>query len=73
MRTMDSLETVETVMLVEEIFGTEIPEGDSERLGPAEMVDWLEPHLSNLRPNKQAQAFLRKLAQSQQRPDSLRP
>jgi acyl carrier protein len=69
MRTMDSLETVELVMFVEEIFGTDIPEGDAEHLGQAEMVDWLELHLSNQRPNKEAQAFLKKLAKSRQRPE----
>jgi hypothetical protein len=70
MRTMYSLETVEMVMLVEEIFGTDIPEGDAEHAGSEhEMVDWLERYLSNQPPNKEAQAFLKKLAKSQQRPE----
>jgi len=69
MRTLDSLETVEIAMFVEEIFGTDILEGDAEHVGPAEIVDWLEPYLSNRRPNGQAQALLRKLAKIQQRPE----
>jgi len=64
-RAMDSLDIVEAVMLVEEIFGTDIPSRDAENFGsPREIVDWLEPHLVNRRPNKQAAAFLRKLAQN---------
>jgi hypothetical protein len=67
---MDSLELVEMVMLVEEIFGTDIPNDDAEHFGsPSEMVDWLDPILSNRRPNKQAAALLRKLARDQERPE----
>jgi hypothetical protein len=69
-RAMDSLEIVEMVMVFEEIFGTEIPDDDAEHLGnPREMVDLLDRQLSNQRPNKQAAAFLRKLAKNQQRPE----
>jgi len=50
-RAMDSLDLVEAVMLIEEIFRTDIPDGDAESFGsPREIVDWLEPHLSNRRP-----------------------
>jgi hypothetical protein len=67
---MDSLDLVEAVMLVEEIFGTEIPDNDAESFGgPREMVDWLEPYLSNQRPNKQAAALLRKLAKAHDNPE----
>jgi hypothetical protein len=60
---MDSLDLIEAVMLIEEIFRTAMPEADAETFGsPREMVDWLERHLSNRRPNKQAAAFLKKLA-----------
>ena len=62
---MDSLDVVEAVMLIEEIFGTEIPESFG---SPVEIVDWLESHLSNRRPNKQAAAFLRKLAKTHDNP-----
>jgi hypothetical protein len=49
-RAMDSLEVVEMVMLVEEIFGTDIPDNHAEHFGsPPEIVNWLEPHLSNQR------------------------
>jgi len=69
-KAMDSLDIVEAVILIEEIFGTEIPSGDAENFGsPREIVDWLEPHLSNRRPNKQAAAFLIKLAKTQNNPE----
>ena len=69
-KAMDSLDLVETVMLIEEIFGTDVPEGDAENFGsPREMVDWLELHLSNRRPNKDAAAFLRKLAKAHNNPE----
>jgi acyl carrier protein len=61
---MDSLDLVEMVMLVEEIFGTDIPSNDAEEFGgPREMVNWLELHLQNRRPNQQAITLLRKLSQ----------
>jgi acyl carrier protein len=41
-KTMDSLETVEAVMFIEEVLGTEIPDSDEEIGGPREMADWLE-------------------------------
>ena len=67
---MDSLDIVEAVILVEEVFGTEIPSNDAEHFGgPREIVDWLEPHLSNQRPNKQAAALLRKLARDHNSPE----
>jgi hypothetical protein len=56
------------VILIEEIF--EIPSGDAENFGsPREIVDWLESHLSNQRPDRKAAAFLRKLAQTQNNPE----
>ena len=52
-KAVDSLDLVEAVMLIEEVFGTEIPDGDAETFGsPRGMVDWLELHLSNQRPSK---------------------
>jgi hypothetical protein len=69
-KAMDSLDIVEAVMLIEEIFGTDIPSGDAENFGsPREIVDWLESHLSNRRPNKDAAAFLRKIAKTQNNPE----
>jgi acyl carrier protein len=66
----DSLDIVEMVMVIEEVFGTEIPNGDGEGFGnPREIVDWLETHLSNQRPNKKAADFLRKLAKKQRNPE----
>ena len=70
LRAMDSLDLIEAVMLIEEIFGTEIPEANAETFGsPREMVDWLECHLSNGRPNKEACALLRKLAKARNNPE----
>lgn len=67
---MDSLDIVEAVMLIEEIFGTDIPSSDAETFGsPQEIVDWLESHLSNQRPDKKAAAWLRKLAETQNNPE----
>jgi hypothetical protein len=69
-KAMDSLDLVEAVMLIEEVFGTEIPDKDAENFGsPREMVDWLELHLSNQRPNKGAAALLRKLAKDHNDPE----
>jgi hypothetical protein len=69
-KAMDSLDIVEAVMLIEEIFGTEIPDGDAENFsGPREIVDWLEPHVCNRGPNKQAAALLRKLAKTHNNPE----
>jgi len=65
---MDSLDTVENLMSIEEGFGAAIPDDWTEHSGgPREMVDWLELRLSNQRPNKRAQVLLKKLAKSQQR------
>jgi Phosphopantetheine attachment site len=69
-KAMDSLDLVEAVMLIEEVFGTEIPDNDAENFGsPKEMVDWLELRLSNQRPNKGAAALLRKLAKDHNEPE----
>jgi acyl carrier protein len=67
---MDSLDTVEIVMWMEEFFETEIPDDEAEGFGsPSEIVDSLERRLSNQRPNKQAAAMLRKLAKDQNWPE----
>jgi hypothetical protein len=69
-KTMDSLDLVEAVILIEQIFGTDIPSNDAENFGsPREIVDWLESHLSNERPDEKAAAFLRKLAETQNSPE----
>jgi hypothetical protein len=66
---MNSLDTVEAVMAFEEAFDVELPVHESGDFGsPQEIVDWLELHLSNQRPNKQAAALLRKLAKDQNNP-----
>ncbi len=68
-RQMDSLDTVEMMMVIEEVLEIEIP-GNAERFGsPRQMVDCLEPILLRRRPNKAAAALLRKLAQDRQQPE----
>ena len=67
---MDSLDLVEAVMLIDEVLGTDIPDNDAENFGsPHEMVDWLEIHLSNQRPSKEAAALLKKLAKVHNNPE----
>jgi hypothetical protein len=67
---MDSLDTVEMMMVIEEAFEVTLPDPSSETFGsPSEIVDWLEGSLLNQRPNKAAQRFLRRLALEQQRPE----
>jgi hypothetical protein len=69
-KAMDSLDLVEAVMLIEEVFGTEIPDGEAETFGsPREMVDWLELRLSNQRPSKGAAALLKRLAKAHNNPE----
>ena len=64
LRAMDSLDLVERLMLIEEVFEADIPDA---LVSPGEIVDLLEVQLSNRRPNKAARALLKKLAHSQQR------
>jgi len=67
---MNSLDTVEAVMVFEEAFGLELPVGGPGELdSPEEMVDWLELYLSNQRPGKEAAALLRKLAKDRNQPE----
>ena len=72
-KAMDSLDIVEAVILIEQVFETEIPSNDAEHFGgPREIVDWLELHLSNQRPNKQATALLIQLARDHNNPEWLK-
>ena len=66
---MDSLDTVEMVMTIEEVLDIEIPGDPAEYGSPREMVDRLEAVLSNRRPNEAAAALLRKLARDRQQPE----
>jgi hypothetical protein len=69
-KSMDSLDFVEAVILIEQIFGGEIPSRDAESFGSSrEIVDWLEPRLVNRRPNKEAAVLLRRLAQKYNNPE----
>jgi hypothetical protein len=65
---MDSLDTVEMVMAIEEVLGVEIP-GSTRFESLAEIVDRLEAVLSNRRPNIEAVALLRKIAKDRQQPE----
>lgn len=67
---MDSLDTIEMVMAIEEVFDVGLPDAEPITFdGPSEIVDWLEVSLANQRPNEAACALLKKLAQDQQRPE----
>ena len=45
----DSLDTVEMVMVIEEVFGTEIPTEDGEGFSnPREIVDWRISRINGL-------------------------
>ena len=68
-RAMDSLDSVEAVMVLEEVLDVQIQVDDAEQVGsPCEMVDLLEYQLSNERPTKVAADLLRGPAKSQNNP-----
>lgn len=67
---MDSLNVIERVMFLEEIFRVDIPNDNVESFGSErEIVDWLEEHLSNVRPNRDAVDVLKRLAVQLGRPE----
>ena len=66
---MSGLDTVEMVMAIEEAFDVEIPGEIGQFESKAEMVDRLEPVLSNQRPNKAAAAWLKRIAKDRQQPE----
>jgi len=67
---LNSLDTVEALMAFEQAFRVELQVHESGDFGsPREMVDWLELHLSNERPSKEASALLRKLAKDDNKPE----
>jgi hypothetical protein len=69
-KVMDSLDLVEAGMLIEEVFETDLPNGNAASFGsPREFMNWLVLHLSNGRPNKEAAALLRKLAKFHNDPE----
>ena len=69
-RTADSLDTVEMVMAIEEVFDVDLPDAEASTFdGPSDFVDWLEVSLANQLPNKAACALLKKLAHEQQGPE----
>jgi hypothetical protein len=68
-RAKDSLDFVEAVMVLEEVLGIEIPDGEAERFGsPRETVDCLQRCLSRQGPNKQATVLIKRLAKTQNNP-----
>ena len=69
-KAMGSLDLVEAMTAIEEIFDAYIPDNDTVNLGsPKEVVAWLDPHLSNRRPNRVALTLLRKLAKAHSDPE----
>ena len=68
-RAMDSFDSVEAVMVLEEVLEIEISDDEAEQCGsPRKVVDILEHHLSNQRPTKRAAELLRSIAKSQNNP-----
>jgi Phosphopantetheine attachment site len=66
---MDSLDSVEAVMALEEVLEIEIPDSAAERFAsPSEVVNYLERCLSGQRPGKQAAALIEGLVNSQNNP-----
>jgi hypothetical protein len=64
-----SLDFVEAVMVLEDVLGIEIPDGEAEHFGsPREIVEGLERCLSSQRPHKQAAALIKRLAKTQNNP-----
>lgn len=68
-RPMDSLDQIEMLMVVEQLFGVSIPSKDAEQFAsPRDIVDWLDTHLANKKPNSKGIAFLQGLANLYERP-----
>jgi hypothetical protein len=66
---MDNVD-LDIVMFCENIFDTHIRDEDARYFGgPLGMEEWLEQHLSSQRPNQDAAALLRMLAEAQQQPE----
>ena len=66
----ESLDTVEMMMAIEEAFEMDLgalPPNDFG--GTAEIVDWLEMQLRRKAPNKIAIAFLKRIAETEHRPE----
>jgi hypothetical protein len=68
-RAISSLDTVEMVMVIEEVFEIAVPGNVDDFRSPRELVDRMEAALSTRRPNKAAAALLRKLAKDRQQPE----
>ncbi len=67
---VDSLDLVELVIFLEEVFGITVLDSDSPTFdSPDQAVDWLEPQLANERPNQRATAILKDIAKRDNRPD----
>jgi hypothetical protein len=70
-KAIDSLDFVEALMVIEEVFEIDDTPDDTARafLSPREIVNWLEPQVANKRPNRQTAAMLRKLAKGLNHPE----
>jgi len=70
---IDSLDMVELVMALEELFEIEIPDREAGTLGsPREIINSLEVRLPNRRPNKEAAEVLKRIAREEDRPELIR-
>jgi hypothetical protein len=67
---IDSLDVVEMIMFLEETFGVTVSEEDAQGFGSKRaIVDWLEAHLAGKRPGKKAVAVLKRVAETEARPE----
>jgi len=67
---IESLDAIELVMAIEEVFDVAIPDEPPKNFDePGEFIDWLEPRVSNQRPNGEARRLLTKLAKDLALPD----
>ena len=70
---IDSLDMVELVIALEELFEIEIPDREAETFGsPREIVNSLEGALGESPPNKEAAEVLKRIAKEEDRPELIR-
>ena len=70
LKAMDSLDSVEIVMAIEEAFDVTISDSDAEAMQtPRSVINWLLPRVEGHAPNKFARRCLLKISKRDSRPD----
>jgi hypothetical protein len=65
---MDSLDSVEVLIAIEEAVGVNIPDADAEAMAtPRHVVEWLLPRIGNAAPNQIASLLLKKVSARENR------